>query len=161
MITYINQIEIDHSTEMPRVKEFQVTTEPVQSSEHQDVTRYVKSVLSEFTLDCNFTGDDREERFVQLLRLSEEKRDVEVVQDERFENLIITSIIETGRYLNIVSFSISFKQINIITFESVPEIKEAEIQTIQEETEEGLQQLTEEDVAEEYLNTYYPTDFDF
>lgn len=139
--TFINAIKIDQSTEILRKKSFSTTSEAVQSSEYSDVTRYVKSNLIEFTIECSLNSDNRDEKFTQLLELAEKKKLISVFQSQTYRNLIITDITELGRYINTISFSISFKQVNVVEFETIIEVKEEEVQVLQDESEEGLQQV--------------------
>jgi SepF-like predicted cell division protein (DUF552 family) len=175
MKTYINDILIDQSSFIPRQKKYQVTSESVQSSEFSNIARHVKSLLPEFTLQCNLTGSDREERFIRIGEIANKKEIVKILQEQEFENLVITDITETSRFINVVSFSISFQEVNVVTFQPFVEIiesiekieiveEEEEIEyikpSIQIETSEGLQTITEEDLSDEVINELFREDFE-
>jgi len=155
MDTFINDIKLDYSTFVPRGKQFTVTSESVQSSEFSDIARHVKEELIEFTLNCSLTKDDREENFIRLIELSEQKGLVTLLQDQEYENLIIIDISESDRYDNNISFDITFKQITTVEFEKIVEIKEEEIPVLQEETIEGFQSLTEQELSDNVINELF------
>ena len=143
IITYINSIALDYATAVPRTREFEITTEAVQSSEFDDVTRHVKTVLPEFGLRCAFTGDDRETNFQSILDLADEKSLVTLTQLKTYENLVIKEVRETGTYTDTVEFIIRFRQVNTVTFETTDVPLEAKTQEVQDTSSKGLQSTTE------------------
>ena len=148
MNTYINDILLDYSTEIPRTRDFEITDESVQSSEFNDVTRHIKRILPVFSLRCAFTGTDQEEKFKRVLDLVDAKNIITLLQDQLYENLLIQNIAETGRYLNTIEFEITFKQVNLVEFETTSQPLPAKLQSLQDESTEGLQQTTETSIPE-------------
>jgi hypothetical protein len=142
MVTYINDIELDYSTPIPRTREFDITSEPVQSSEVDDVTRHVRSVLPEFTITGAFTSDDREADFQSLLDLADAKETVKVTQYKVYDNMIIKNISETGTYTDTVEFTITFKQVNTVTFETTDVPLKAKKQEVQATSSKGTQKTS-------------------
>lgn len=149
--THIAGILIDFSTEIPRSKSFDVTTEAVQSSDFSDIARHIRNIMPRFSLNCSLIGDDREERFVQLLEISEKKNTISIEQSEIIDNIVITNITETGKWENTVSFDIEFQTVNSVTFEAIPEIKLTRKQTLQNTTKTGLHTTKELEAEQAWL----------
>lgn len=148
MTTFINDIELNYSTEIPRTRDFLITTEPIQSTEYNDITRHSKRILPEFTLLCAFIGNDREEKFNRILELADNITLITLNQDRIIENLLIQNIRETGRYEGTVEFNITFKQVNLVEFAVTEEPLPAKLQSLQSENTQGLQQTSTVNIEE-------------
>lgn len=143
MDTYINDILLDYSTAVPRTREFQITTESVQSTEFDDITRHVKRVLPEFSLTCAFTGENKETNFQSLLDLADNNTLITLSQYKIYENLIIKSIVETGKYEDVIEFQIVLKKINLVEFTTTSEPLPTAQASLQDTSKQGLQQTEE------------------
>ncbi|GAG17349.1 unnamed protein product [marine sediment metagenome] len=148
MATFINDIELDYSTEINRTRDFQITTEPIQSTEFNDVTRHIKRVLPDISLLCAFINDDREEKFKRILELADNNSLIKLIQDETLENLLIQNIRETGKYETTIEFEITFKQVNLVEFATTEQPLPSKLNVIQSESKQGLQQTVSVNIEE-------------
>lgn len=142
MTTYINDILLNYSTEIPRIRRFVITTETVQSTEYNDITRHVKRKLPNIRLLCALTGTDREEKFKEILALADSTELVTLTQEEIYENLMIKDIVETGKYEDVIEFNIIFQKVNLVEFETTGEPLGSKTQSLQPESSQGTQGTT-------------------
>ena len=148
MATFINDIELDYSTPVPRTRDFITTDEDVQSVDFDNITRHVKKVLPEFTLTCAFTSDVREANFQSILDLADAKSTIKLTQTQVYENMIITSISETGTYTDTIEFNITLKQVNTVVFEVSDVALPSKVQEVQDTSSKGTQATTEIEIIE-------------
>lgn len=143
MATFINDIELDYSTEITRGISNNITEEDVQKTKKNNIVRHKKKKLREFTITCALIGDDREERFQRILELDKNDTLMTVIQDDTYENLLILELEETGKYIDTIEFVVTFKSVRLVEFETTEEPLPAKLQVIQDESTQGLQQTSE------------------
>ena len=121
METKINNIVFEYASPILRGDSYEATDEPVQSSDNSDATKYIRKSNKEFEFTAAFTSEDREDKLKQLLDLASKRDLVTVTQYETYDNIAILSISEPNRYENIISLTISCRQLSVISFKTLQE----------------------------------------
>ncbi len=145
---YINNIYCQYSEKIPEVLEFTSTKQPIQKSDKSNVVLYVKEELPSFTIGCGLTTGSREEDFTTLKNLARKKDVVTVTQgDVIYDNLIISRIERVKNYKNIITFNITFTQIDTKQFVKTLVPLPAKLITLQKERAEGIQKVSEMEIT--------------
>ncbi len=149
MDTFVNQIKLDWATELLDALEYQVTTEPVQSSEFSDIARHVRNIPQSFSIRGAFKNDDRKSKYNNLKALADKKELVTFRQAETTEDLIITSIKETQKATNVIIFEITFQPVRVVKFEVIPIPKIARKPRLRKAKKRGKQKVQEKNISTE------------
>lgn len=113
VLTFINDILLDWATAANIPTVFEVTNEPIQSTDISAISTHIRKVPREIVFEGAFEGSDRESRFRQLQDLGNKKSVVTFVQTDIMENMVITSLQPLDTYENIIRFSITLSQLNL------------------------------------------------
>ena len=146
MKTYINDILVEYATEHLEDVSFSTTEESVQNAKSVDITKHVRKNLQEFTISCAFTGDDRADKFKKLLLLAEKRDLVTFKQEDEIKNLIIIHISQPGKFDNVITFDIVFKQLALTDLKSLKVPLPEKKSVIAKKKTKGTQKTTNKNI---------------
>ena len=120
MAIIIGDIETTWSGIIPTLRSSQVTENPVDGREADQIADHIKNTLPEWSVDCALQGDDKKEKFNNILKFWQDKSLIVVsAENEVYTDLVITNVSEKSKSNNTIKFSISFKPISFAEIKTV------------------------------------------